>query len=407
MIADSVAFCARRRQARHLRRRALLRRLARRPRLRARVPARRGRGRRRERDALRHERLEPPARDRRGDGRGRRRARRPGASVGIHTHNDAECGVANSLAAVEAGADLVQGTINGFGERTGNANLISILPALQLKLGYECVEPDRLRAADRDRALRRRALQPHAGPRSALRRPQRLRPQGRDARRRRQADARTFEHMDPEVVGNSREVLISELSGKGSVARARRAAPASSSTTTARRQRDRADQGARAPRLPLRGRRRLVRAAAAPRGGRATSRSSGSRASASSPRSAPTAGSRPRRRSRSGSADERYVRTAEGNGPVNALDRALREAITEQHPELADIELTNYKVRILDENHGTGAVTRVLLDSSDGHDVLGLDRRLRERHRGVLGGAGRLARVRVPAARGRRRGAGR
>ena len=99
---------------------------------------------------------------------------------------------------------------------------------------------------------------------------------------------------------------------------------------------------------------------------------------------------------------QRYVRTAEGNGPVNALDRALRGAISDLHPQLAEIELTNYKVRILDEHDGTGAITRVLLDSSDGHDVLGLDRRLGERHRGLLGGARRLARVRVPAAHGRR-----
>jgi 2-isopropylmalate synthase len=68
---------------------------------------------------------------------------------------------------------------------------------------------------------------------------------------------------------------------------------------------------------------------------------------------------------------KRYLRTAEGNGPVNALDRALRDAITELHPHLADIELTNYKVRILDEHHGTGAVTRVLLDSSDGREEWG------------------------------------
>ena len=68
---------------------------------------------------------------------------------------------------------------------------------------------------------------------------------------------------------------------------------------------------------------------------------------------------------------QRYLRTAEGNGPVNALDRALRDAITEMHPHLADIELTNYKVRILDEAHGTGAVTRVLLDSSDGEETWG------------------------------------
>jgi 2-isopropylmalate synthase len=69
--------------------------------------------------------------------------------------------------------------------------------------------------------------------------------------------------------------------------------------------------------------------------------------------------------------EQRHVRTAEGNGPVNALDRALRDAITELHPHLADIELVNYKVRILDEHHGTGAVTRVLLDSADGQESWG------------------------------------
>ena len=107
------------------------------------------------------------------------------AEVGIHTHNDAECGVANSLAAVEAGARLVQGTINGYGERCGNANLVSILPALQLKLGYECVPRRPAAAAHRDRAFRRRAHQHDARRRPALRRAQRLRPQGRHARRRR------------------------------------------------------------------------------------------------------------------------------------------------------------------------------------------------------------------------------
>ena len=66
--------------------------------------------------------------------------------------------------------------------------------------------------------------------------------------------------------------------------------------------------------------------------------------------------------------ERRYLRTAEGDGPVHALDRALRAAITEQHPEIAEVELTNFKVRILDEHHGTGSVTRVLLDSSDGRD---------------------------------------
>ena len=92
-------------------------------------------GRGRERHPLRHQRRQPAAPGRRGDGGGRRRRSASGSQVGIHTHNDAECGVANSLAAVDAGARLVQGTINGFGERCGNANLVSILPALAAEAG--------------------------------------------------------------------------------------------------------------------------------------------------------------------------------------------------------------------------------------------------------------------------------
>ena len=98
---------------------------------------------------------------------------------------------------------------------------------------------------------------------------------------------------------------------------------------------------------------------------------------------------------------ERFVRTAEGNGPVNALDAALRAAIGEIHPHLRDIELVNYKVRILDEHHGTGATTRVLIDVSDGDVDVGHHRRGRERHRRVLAGAGRLARPTPSSRRGR------
>ena len=118
---------------------------------------------------------------------------------------------------MEAGARLVQGTMNGYGERCGNANLVSILPALQLKMGYDCVPPDRLRrltetshfvdelcnlAPDPDRPYVGRNAFAHKGGMHAA---------GV------KADARTFEHTDPELVGNSRDVLISELSGKGSV----------------------------------------------------------------------------------------------------------------------------------------------------------------------------------------------
>ena len=139
------------------------------------------------------------------------------AGVGIHTHNDAECGVANSLAAVEAGARLVQGTVNGYGERCGNANLVSVLPALQLKLGYECVPADRMRLltetahfVDELTNTTPDPDQPYVG-RNAFAHKGGMHVAGV------QADARTFEHLDPELVGNSRDVLISELSGRGSV----------------------------------------------------------------------------------------------------------------------------------------------------------------------------------------------
>jgi 2-isopropylmalate synthase len=284
--------------------------------------------------------------------------------VGIHSHNDAECAVANSLVAVEAGARLVQGTINGYGERCGNANLVSILPALQLKLGYECVPPDRLRRLTESARFvaeltnqRPDPDQPYVG-RNAFAHKGGMHVAGV------QADARTFEHTDPELVGNAREVLISELSGKGSVrSRAERAGielDSSGADEAVERLKEREhrgyqyeaadasfelllrrESGAYAPLFRLESFRVI------------TEKRADGRAETEATIKIWVDG-------------RRYVRTAEGNGPVNALDRALRDAITELHPHLAEIELTGYKVRILDEHHGTGAVTRVLLDSADG-----------------------------------------
>ena len=180
MIADSVAFLRRRGQARDLRRRALLRRVAGRPRLRAALRARGLRGRGGERHAVRHQRRLAAARDRRG---GRAPSPPTGIPVGIHCHNDAECGVANSLAAVAEGAVLVQGTLNGYGERCGNANLTSIVPNLQLKQGHECLPSPG--GPDRGLAPARRAAEPGARRERALRGQERLRAQGRHAHRRR------------------------------------------------------------------------------------------------------------------------------------------------------------------------------------------------------------------------------
>jgi 2-isopropylmalate synthase len=289
--------------------------------------------------------------------------------VGIHTHNDAECGVANSLAAVQAGARLVQGTMNGYGERTGNANLASILPALQLKMGYGCVPADRLRRLtetshlvdelcnvqpDPDRPYVGRNAFAHKGGMHAA---------GV------QADARTFEHIEPSLVGNSRDVLISELAGKGSVqSRAEGAgidldADAAKRAVERLKEREhrgyqyeaadasfelllRRETGSYLPLFRLEGFRVI------------TEKRANGKVETEATIKIWVNG-------------QRFLRTAEGNGPVNALDRALRSAITELHPHLAEIELVNYKVRILDAHHGTGAVTRVLLDSSDGRETWG------------------------------------
>jgi len=287
------------------------------------------------------------------------------AQVGIHAHNDAECGVANSLAAVEAGARMVQGTINGYGERCGNANLTSILPALQLKLGYQCVPEDRLALltetahfVDELTNTNPDPDQPYVG-RNAFAHKGGMHVAGV------QADARTFEHLDPAAVGNAREVLISELSGRGSVLSRAQAAGIDLDGEAAGRAVERVKErehrgyhyeaadasfelllrqqaGQYEPLFRLESFRVITEKRA---DGRVETEAT----------------------IKIWADRRRFVRTAEGNGPVNALDRALRDAIGELHPHLSEIELVDYKVRILDSHQGTAAVTRVLIDASDGH----------------------------------------
>ncbi len=289
--------------------------------------------------------------------------------VGIHTHNDAECGVANSLAAVEAGARLVQGTINGYGERCGNANLVSILPSLQLKMGYECVPDDRLSLltetahfVDELTNTTPDPDQPYVG-RNAFAHKGGLHVAGV------QADARTFEHIDPRLVGNSREVLISELSGKGSVLSRAEGAGINLDADAAKRA---------VERIKEREHRGYQYEAADASFELLLRREAGEYQSLFRLESFRViTEKRADGRVETEATikiwvdDRRYVRTAEGNGPVNALDRALRDAIGELHPQLGEVELIDYKVRILDSHHGTGAVTRVLLDASDGHESWG------------------------------------
>jgi 2-isopropylmalate synthase len=289
--------------------------------------------------------------------------------VGIHCHDDAGCGVADTLAAVRQGVTHVQGTMNGHGERCGNANLVTIIANLQLKLGYDCLTDEQLAALaptahfiDELLNFNPDSYQPYVG-RNAFAHKGGMHVAGVSA------DPATFEHVEPGVVGNRRELLISELSGKGTVqARARDAGLSlddEDAGAVVERVKElehqgyhfeaadgsfelllRKETGDYEPLFTLESWRAIVEKRA---DGRVETEAT----------------------IKIWVDGERYVRTAEGNGPVNALDRALREALAQTHPRLRDIDLVNFKVRILDETKGTGAVTRVLLDTSDGDEVWG------------------------------------
>jgi 2-isopropylmalate synthase len=293
----------------------------------------------------------------------------PDVALGIHCHNDGGCAVANTLMAVEAGATQVQGTMNGVGERTGNANLITIIANLQLKLGHKVVSDDQLRrltetAHFSDELLNRQpeASQPYVG-KHAFAHKAGLHAAGI------RADATTFEHIDPELVGNRRDLLISELSGKGTVTDKAESAgielDGDATTRVLERMKAlehdgyqfeaadgsfelllRKETGEYEPLFRLESWRVIVEQRA---DGKVETEAT----------------------IKIWVDGERFVRTAEGNGPVNALDAALRAVINETHPHLRDVWLSNFKVRILDETKGSDASIRVLIEASDGADAWG------------------------------------
>ena len=293
----------------------------------------------------------------------------PGVAIGIHCHDDGGCAVANSLMAVAAGATQVQGTMNGIGERTGNANLITIIANLQLKMGHRVVSDEQLvlltpTAHFADELLNRQpdAHQPYVG-KNAFAHKAGLHAAGI------RADATTFEHVDPALVGNRRDLLISELSGRGTVAdKAERAGLELDDATAAR---------------------VLERMKALEHEGYQFEAADGSFELLLRKESG---GHQPLfvleswRVTAEQHADgevkteatikiwadgERFVSYSEGNGPVHALDAALRAVLTEAHPHLADTWLTNFKVRILDETKGSDATIRVLIDATDGVQTWG------------------------------------
>ena len=296
----------------------------------------------------------------------------PGDRLGIHCHDDTGNAVANSLAAVRAGARQVQGTLNGLGERCGNANLISIIPSLVLKMGYETgITADKLthlthvsrllderlnRQPERSAAYVGEGAFAHKGGVhvSAV-----------------EKDPRCYEHIVPELVGNHRHVVVSDQSGKSNIlARFRDAGidmdqddekvQALLETVKQREYSGYAYDGAEAS-FELLARRALGKV---PDYFHCTHfrvvderhwNAKGELITLSEATVNLEANGKP------------YTTVVEGNGPVNALDGALRGVLTPIYPHLADLKLVDYKVRILTPQDGTRAVTRVMIESADEH----------------------------------------
>jgi 2-isopropylmalate synthase len=308
-------------------------------------------------------------------------ARLPNVPLGIHCHNDAEVAVANSLAAVQAGVQQVQACINGYGERCGNANMVSVIAALQLKLGEKVVSDQQLeRLTDVSRFISEVAnqmpqpQQPYVGS-SAFAHKAGYHTDG-------VAKMETaYQHVDPTDVGNMRRFLVSELGGsRGLLDKMSELGvdypfsrdDARSLTETIKEMEARGYQyeGADAS-LELLVRRTLP-------GFKAPfnlddfwvvlRRSDRSGAEASHKEM--QAEAMVKLRVFRPDSEERLIQTAaDGNGPVNALDAAARKALAEFYPAIYDIRLVDYKVRVIDSAGGTGAHVRVLIECADEHDT--------------------------------------
>jgi 2-isopropylmalate synthase len=289
-----------------------------------------------------------------------------GVPLGIHTHNDSDLAVANSLAAVEEGAVQVQGTINGYGERCGNANLCSIIPNLELKMGRETIGRDRLGIlASTSRFISQLANLPHRKDLPFV---------GESAFTHKggihvsavMKDTATYEHVAPETVGNTRRVLVSELSGKsnllykahemgmelgGDDAELKQALKQIKKLEHEGYEFEAAEASLRVLlETATHGELRFFTidnfrvVTEMRRDGEVTSEATV--------------------KIRLG--DQVVHTVAEGDGPVHALDRALHNALHQFFEPLRSVQLTDYKVRVLDASEGTAAKVRVLIQQTDG-----------------------------------------
>jgi 2-isopropylmalate synthase len=300
-----------------------------------------------------------------------------GQLLGVHAHNDSGCAVANSLAAVEAGATHVQGTVNGYGERTGNADLVTVVANLELKGGMSLLADGGLREAARiSHAISEItnispfARQPYVGASAFAHKG------GLHASAIR-VDPDMYQHTDPTLVGNDMRMLVSDMAGRASVELKGRelgfdlAGQGELLSRVTNRVKDdeaagytyeaadasfelllRSELGGRPEFYTVESWRTIIEtvpAGAAPPSVHAPDADAVAEATV---------------KIRAGG--ERIVTTGEGNGPVNALDQALRTALSQVYPELARFELIDFKVRILDTELGTDAITRVLIETTDG-----------------------------------------
>jgi 2-isopropylmalate synthase len=296
------------------------------------------------------------------------------ASLGIHAHNDAELAVANSLMAVQAGVVHVQGTINGYGERCGNANLCSIIPALVHKLGIPSVTPEQLAKlvevahyVSELANLRFSSWRPYVGP-TAFTHKGGLHVSGQSKWE------QSYQHIDPALVGNQSGVLVSELSGVSSIIYKAKefGVDLSNDSENARRILDEVkfleshgfqyDVAEASFEL-------LVRRALPDY--RPPFELVDFMVVAEKRRRPPTDGEEIMSEATvKVKVEGKVIHTAaEGDGPVNALDRALRKALVNFFPKLATVRLMDYKVRILEESAGTESQVRVLIESSDGEHL--------------------------------------
>lgn len=285
--------------------------------------------------------------------------------LGIHTHNDCELAVANTLSAVDAGATQIQGTINGYGERCGNANLCSIIPNLQLKLGYEVLTADNLsqlsntaRYISEIANVHMPTNQPYVGTSafahkggihvSAILR-----------------DSRTYEHIVPEVVGNKQRVLVSELAGQSNI------------SSKAQELGVEIDLNKESTRNVIQKIKDLEHQGYQFEGADASlelllHQANGDlqelfvfesfKMLVEKTADKPVVSEAFVKLNISGNS---VYTAAEGNGPVNALDNALRKALVTYFPKLKDMQLSDYKVRVLDDKDATASKVRVLIESRD------------------------------------------